>query len=168
VKYTILGAIFWGINISVCNFGRQISKPAVFCRRARRTRRAIPTRFYPLPNRAYPCHPCHLCRCYRVLFCAVSCPPFRSVPYLVPVSFHAVSNALTMPCRAVLKFLKSEHDTVKTRTRNSTVPVPMPCLNPFRFQPYSYRSVPFPATSCLNLEHYLITSREFLAQIQIS
>jgi hypothetical protein len=140
VKYTILGAIFWGINISVCNFGRQISKPTVFCRHARRV---MPTRFYPLPNRAYSCHPCHLCRCYRV--------PFRAVP---PVLFRAVSNALIMPCRAVPNFLKAGHDTVKTRTRNSTVHVPVPCLNPFRFQPCSYRSVPFSATACLNLEHY--------------
>jgi hypothetical protein len=137
VKYTILGAIFWGINISVCNFGRQISKPAVFCRHA------MPTRFYPLLNRAYPFHPCHPCRCYRV--------PFRAVP---PVPFRAVSNALTMLCRAVPNFLKAEHDTVKTRTRNSTVPVPVLCLNLFRFQPCSYRSVPFPATTCLNLEYY--------------
>jgi hypothetical protein len=105
----------------------------------------MPTRFYPLPNRAYPCHPCHLCRCYRV--------PFRDVP---PVPFRVVSNALIMLCRAVPNFLKSGHDTVKTRTRNSTVSVPVPCLNPFRFQPYSYRFVPFLATTCLNLEHYPI------------
>jgi hypothetical protein len=131
VKYTILGAIFGGINIFVCNFGRQISKTAVFCRHAKHV---MPTRFYPLPNCAYPCHSCHLCRCYRV--------PFR-----------AVSNALTMLCRAVPKFLKAGHDTVKTQTRNSTVPVLVPCLNPFRFQPCSYRSVPFPATTCLNLEY---------------
>jgi hypothetical protein len=106
----------------------------------------MPTRFYPLPNCAYPCHPCHLCRCYRVPFCAVP-----------PVPFRVVSNALTMPCRAVPIFLKAGHDTVKTRTRNSivSVPVPVSCLNPFRFQPYSYRSVPFSTTPCLNLEHYL-------------
>jgi hypothetical protein len=152
VKYTILGAIFGGINISVCNIGRQISKPAVFCRRARRT---MPTRFYPLPNRAYRCHPCHPCRCYRVPFRVVSCPSFRSVPCLVPVPFRAVSNALTMPCRAVPNFLKAGHDTVKTRAQNSTIPVPVPCLNPFRFQPCSYRSVSFSATTCLNLEHCL-------------
>jgi hypothetical protein len=153
VKYTILGEIFWGINIYVCNFGRQISKSVVFCRRARRTRRAMPTCFYPLPNRAYPCHPCHPCRCYCVPFCVVPCSPFRSVPCLVPVSFRAVSNALTMSCRAVLNFLKAGHDMVKTRTRNSTVLVSVPCFNLFRFQPCSYRSVPFPATACLNLEH---------------
>jgi hypothetical protein len=133
VKYTILGAIFFGggINIFVCNFGRQISKPAVFCRRA------MPTRFYPLPNRAYPCHLCHPCRCYRVLFRAVPCRAPRSVSCLVPVSFCAVSNALTMPCRTVPNFLKAGHDRVKKRTRNSTVPVPVPCLNPFHFQPCS-------------------------------
>jgi hypothetical protein len=79
---------------------------------------------------------------------------FRSVPCLVPVSFRAVSNALTMSCRAVLNFLKAGHDTVKTRARNSTILIPVPCLNAFRFQPCSYRSVPFPATTCLNLEHY--------------
>jgi hypothetical protein len=79
----------------------------------------------------------------------------RSVPCLVPVSFRAVSNALTMLCRVVPNFLKAGHDTVKTRTRNSTVPVPVPCLNPFCFQPCSYRSIPFPATAYLNLEHHL-------------
>jgi hypothetical protein len=131
----------------VCNFGRQISKPTVFCRRA------MPIRFYLLPNRAYPCNPCHPCRCYCVPFCAVPCPLFRSVPCLIPVSFRIVSNALTMPCRVMLNNLKARHDTVKKRTRNSTVSVPVPCLNPFRFQPCSYRSVPFPATACLNLEH---------------
>jgi hypothetical protein len=131
----------------VCNFGRQISKPVVFCRRA------MPTCFYPLPNRAYPCHPCHPCRCCRVPFCAVSCPPFCSVPCLVPVSFRAVSNALIMPCRVVPNFLKVGHDTVKKQTQNNIVPVPVPCLNLFRFQPCSYRSVPFPITACLNLEH---------------
>jgi hypothetical protein len=139
VKYTILGVIFGGINIYVCNFGRQISKPVVFCRHARRV---MPTCFYPLPNCAYPYHPCHPCRCYRV--------PFRVVP---PVLFRAVSNALTMLYRVVPNFLKAGHDTVKTRTRNSTVLVPVSCLNPFHFQQCSYRSVPFPATACLNLEH---------------
>jgi hypothetical protein len=79
----------------------------------------------------------------------------RFVPCLVPVPFRAVSNALTMSCRAVSNFLKVGYDTVKTRVRNSTVSVPVPCLNPFRFQPCSYRSVPFPSTACLNLEHYL-------------
>jgi hypothetical protein len=135
MKYTILGAIYGGINIFVCIFGGQISKPAVFCRHARR---AMPTRFYPLPNCAYPCHPCHPC--------PVSCR--------ASVSFRVVSNALTILCRAVPNFLKAGHDIVMTRTRNNTVSVLVSCLNPFRFQPCSYRSVPFPTTLCLNLEQY--------------
>jgi hypothetical protein len=77
------------------------------------------------------------------------------VPCLVPVPFCAVSNALTMPCRAVPNFLKAGHDTVKTRAQNSTVPVPVPYFNPFHLQLCLYRSVPFPATACLNLEHNL-------------
>jgi hypothetical protein len=140
VKYTILGAIFWGINISVCNFGRQISKPVVFCRRA------MPTRFYPLPNCAYPCHLCHPCQ-------LLSCPVLCRAPRFVPC--RAVSNALTVSCRAVLNFLKAGHDTVKTRIRNSTILIFVPCLNPFRFHPYLYRSVLFPTTAYLNLEHYM-------------
>jgi hypothetical protein len=133
------GCNFWG-NKHFCVQLWEINiKTNCLCRHARR---AMPTRFYPLPNRAYPCHLCHLCRCYHVPFCAVP-----------PVPFRAVFNALIMPCRAVPNFLKAGHDTVKTRIRNSTVPVPVPCLNPFHFQPCSFRSVPFPATACLNLEH---------------
>jgi hypothetical protein len=56
-----------------------------------------------------------------------------SVLCLVPMLFRAVSNALIMLCRAVLNFLKAGHDTIKTRARKSTVPVPVPYLNPFRF-----------------------------------
>jgi hypothetical protein len=138
VKYTILGAIFWGINISVCNFGRQISKSAVFCRRARHS---MPTRFYSLPNRAYPCHPCHLCRCYRVPFCAVSCPPFRYVPCQVPVSFRAVSNALTMSCRAVPNFLKA--GTTRLRHGHETVPFSFPCHALIRFVSSHVHTVPY-------------------------
>jgi hypothetical protein len=87
------------------------------------------------------------------VFLNSSYKPSRSVLCLVPVPFRAVSNALTMSCRAVSNFLKAGHDTVKTRARHGTVSVPVSYLNPFRFQPCSYRSVPFPA--CLNLEHYL-------------
>jgi hypothetical protein len=102
-----------------------------------------------------PCLPVSTC-CLTVPTCVICATRViatvsRAVP---PVPFRAVSNALTMSCHAVPNFLKAGHDTVKTQTRNSTVPVPVPCLNPFRFQPYSYRSVPFPATRCLNLEHY--------------
>jgi hypothetical protein len=120
--------IFGGIDIYVCNFGRQISKPTVFCRHAIRV---MPTRCLTMPTRVIRAT-CVVATVSR----SVSCPPFRFVP-----------------CRAVPNFLKAGHDTVKTRTRNSTVPVHVSCLNPFRFQPCSYRSVPFPATACLNLEH---------------